>query len=168
MGYRSPAAVTAVAQRLLPPEARILDAGAGTGLLGVALAEAGFTRLDGLDISPRMLAEAARKEIYADLREGRSATSSTTRAAYDGVVSAGVLTTGTRRRTSLDELVRITRPGRARDLHPPLGPGGRPGFDEKIAELERTAAGSSSSAATSSRRCRSASPRCSSASGPSA
>ena len=56
MGYRSPAAVTAVARRVLPSDARILDAGAGTGLLGVALADAGFTRLDALDLSPGMLA----------------------------------------------------------------------------------------------------------------
>ena len=58
MGYRSPAAVAGVARRLLPVEARILDVGAGTGLLGVALADAGFDSLDGLDLSPAMLAEA--------------------------------------------------------------------------------------------------------------
>ena len=48
---------------------RILDAGAGTGLLGAALVERGFTSLDALDLSPAMLAEAGRKGIYGSLVE---------------------------------------------------------------------------------------------------
>ena len=137
MGYRSPAVVTAVARRLLPSDARILDAGAGTGLLGVALAGAGFTRIDGLDLSPGMLAEAARKNVYGELREGRlGGRLDYATGEYDGVVSAGVLTIGHAPASSLDELVRVTRRGghvvftlRA-DQVPP-------GFAEKMEELER-------------------------------
>jgi MFS family permease len=136
MGYRSPAAVTAVARRVLAAKARILDAGAGTGLLGVALADAGFTRLEGLDLSSGMLAEAARKNVYADLREGRLGNEldyETGR--FDGVVSAGVLTVGHAPAECLDELVRITRPGghvifTLRADQVPAG------YLEKIAELE--------------------------------
>jgi MFS family permease len=128
MGYRSPAAVSAVA--------RILDAGAGTGLLGVALAEDGFTHVDALDLSTGMLAEAARKHVYGDLRAGRLGDElEYDSGTYDAVVSAGVLTTGHAPAQSLDELVRITRPGghliftlRADQLPP--------GFERKIAELE--------------------------------
>jgi SAM-dependent methyltransferase len=137
MGYRSPRAVTEVARRLLPADGRILDAGAGTGLLGVALAEAGFSHLDALDLSPGMLAEAGRKRVYADLREGRLGDELEYESdTFDGVVSAGVLTTGHAPAECLDELVRVTRRGghviftlRA-DQMPP-------GFEEKIAELER-------------------------------
>jgi MFS family permease len=135
MGYRSPVAVTAVARRLLPPDARILDAGAGTGLLGVALAEAGFGRLDGLDLSPGMLAEAARKRVYDELREGRLGDElAYETGAYDGVVSAGVLTIGHAPAECLDELVRITRRGghvifTLRSDQTPDG------FEDKIAEL---------------------------------
>jgi MFS family permease len=136
MGYRSPSAVSDVARRLLPADARILDAGAGTGLLGVALAEDGFTRLDALDLSPGMLAEAARKNVYTDLRAGRLGDElEYGSGTYDAVVSAGVLTTGHAPATSLDELVRITRPGGhliftlRTDQLPP-------GFEEKIAEFE--------------------------------
>jgi MFS family permease len=136
MGYQSPGAVTAVAQRLLPRDGRILDVGAGTGLLGVALSEAGFTQLDGLDLSPGMLAEAARKSVYGELHEARLGDDLDYQsAAYDGVVAAGVLTTGHAPAACLDELVRITRRGghviftlRADQLPP--------GFEDKIAELE--------------------------------
>lgn len=137
MGYRSPAAVTAVARRLLPNDARILDAGAGTGLLGVALAEAGFTRIDGLDLSPGMLSVAAGKDVYGELREGRLGDELEYKSsAYDAVVSAGVLTTGHAPAASLDELVRVTRPGGhliftlRSDQMPP-------GFEDKFAELDR-------------------------------
>jgi MFS family permease len=135
MGYRLPEAVAAVARRLLPLDAQILDVGAGTGLLGVALADAGFTRVDALDLSPGMLAQAARKDVYGDLREGKLGEElGYGSGAYDAVVAAGVLTTGHAPARCLDELVRITRRGglviftlRA-DQVPP-------GFEEKIAEL---------------------------------
>ena len=123
MGYRSPDELASVVQRLVPTNAHILDAGAGTGLLGSALAEKGFTRLDGLDLSSGMLAEAAKKRIYGDLREARLgehldyATDS-----YDAVVSGGVFTAGHAPASALDELVRLTRSGGARHLHAPLGP----------------------------------------------
>ena len=70
MGYQSHRRVAAATRKLLPPEARILDVGAGTGLLGAELAEAGFT-VSTVSISPGMLAEARRTGVYGDLREGR-------------------------------------------------------------------------------------------------
>jgi SAM-dependent methyltransferase len=137
MGYRSPAAVAETARRLLASDARILDAGAGTGLLGEALAGAGFSRLDGLDLSPGMLEEAARKRVYGELREGRlGGQLDYENGVYDGVVSSGVLTVGHAPATCLDELVRITRSGghvifTLRSDQVPAG------YEEKIAELER-------------------------------
>lgn len=135
MDYRSPGAVAAVCSRFVDRDARILDAGAGTGLLGVALAGLGYGSLDALDVSPAMLAEAEPKRVYGALVEARLgeplpfATD-----AYDAVVACGVLTTGHAPAASLDELVRITRPGGhviftlRSDLPPP-------GFDDEFAEL---------------------------------
>jgi MFS family permease len=135
MGYRSPAAVAGAARRLLPADARILDVGAGTGLLGVALADAGFASLDGLDLSPAMLAEAERKGVYGELREGRLGEElDYETGAYDGVVAAGVLTAGHAPATCLDELVRITRPG-GHVIFTLRSDQRLPGYDEKIAEL---------------------------------
>ena len=136
MGYRSPSGVVAVARRLLPSDARILDAGAGTGLLGSELAQAGFTNLEGLDLSREMLAQARGKGVYRDLREGVLGTPlEYASGTFDGVVSAGVLTTGHAPAACLDELVRVTRPGGhviftlRSDRMPP-------GYADKMAELE--------------------------------
>ena len=137
MAYRAPEEVAAAARRLLAPNARILDAGAGTGLLGVALASEGFGCLHGLDLSPGMLQEALRKGVYHELVEGRLGEPlAYETASYDGVVSAGVLTLGHAPATSLEELVRVTRAGghvifTLRSDRVP------PGFPEKIAQLER-------------------------------
>ena len=123
---------------MLERNARILDAGAGTGLLGVALVEGGFTRLDALDLSPAMLEEARRKGVYGALIEARLGERLPYETdLYDGVVSAGVLTTGHAPASSLDELVRITRPGGhiVFTLRSDRTP---PGYDAKIAELLET------------------------------
>jgi MFS family permease len=137
MEYASPRAVAEIARRLLEPEAAVLDAGAGTGLLGVELARAGFRRLDGVDMSGRMLDQAAGKGVYRDLRIGTlGGALDYETGSYDGVVSAGVLTAGHAPATSLDELVRVTRPG-GHVIFTLRSDTALPGFDDKIAELER-------------------------------
>lgn len=45
----------------------VLDAGCGTGLVGVALSQAGAKNIDGIDISPGMLEVARRTGVYNDL-----------------------------------------------------------------------------------------------------
>lgn len=49
------------------PDPIILDVGAGTGLVGVALAGLGFKKIIGIDISPSMLNKAAAKDVYSSL-----------------------------------------------------------------------------------------------------
>ena len=51
----------------LPADARILDAGCGTGQAGALMAAAGFTNLDGADLSPEMREVAARLGVYQSL-----------------------------------------------------------------------------------------------------
>jgi MFS family permease len=137
MGYASPRAVTAVAERLLERDAHILDAGAGTGLLGEELSRAGFKRVDGFDMSARMLGEAARKGVYGDLRAGTLGSRlDYETAAFDGVLVCGVLTTRHAPATSLDELVRVTRRG-GHVIFTLRSDQDVPGFADKIGELER-------------------------------
>lgn len=71
LAYRTPAALTELlgeAGIVADGGRHVLDLGCGTGLSGQALAP--FARLlEGLDLSPRMLAEAARRGCYATLHE---------------------------------------------------------------------------------------------------
>ncbi|WP_270939063.1 class I SAM-dependent DNA methyltransferase, partial [Falsiroseomonas oryzae] len=71
LGYRTPALVAALLEAcgVAPDGARrVLDLGCGTGLSGLAL-KPFARRLVGLDLSPRMLAEARRRGIYDVLEE---------------------------------------------------------------------------------------------------
>nr|XP_058941830.1 uncharacterized protein LOC131770144 [Pocillopora verrucosa] len=45
---------------------KIIDVGAGTGLIGVELKKLGYTNLCALDISAEMLKEAKKKEVYTE------------------------------------------------------------------------------------------------------
>jgi predicted TPR repeat methyltransferase len=65
--YPLPGIVADVVARLTGPRADVLDAACGTGLVGAALARHGFTSVDGLDISPRMIARARARHVYHDL-----------------------------------------------------------------------------------------------------
>lgn len=133
--WLGPAMVVVAAVRFVELDAGVLDAGAGTGQLGVALREAGYTRIDAMDLSPGMLAEAASKCVYANLREGRLGDRlDYADGAYDAVVASGVFTTGHAPPSGLAELVRITRSGghvifTLRSDQVP------PGFDEAIEAL---------------------------------
>lgn len=96
----------------------VLDVGCGTGMVGVAVSAWGGWAIDGIDISPDMLAVAAEKRngagepLYgslheADLTELLPIPDDT----YGAVVSAGVFTTGHVGPEALNELVRVVRPG---------------------------------------------------------
>jgi len=66
--YRTPArCAEALARHLGDKSAPLLDFACGTGMSGVALREAGFTRIDGIDISQGMLDIAREKNAYRDL-----------------------------------------------------------------------------------------------------
>lgn len=74
LGYRIPGlmrsallrhAVVAPGDRLGP----VLDLGCGTGLVAVALLDLPFGPITGIDLSSKMLAAAAAKQLYAELRE---------------------------------------------------------------------------------------------------
>lgn len=66
--YQTPRRVAdMLTQWLADCSAPILDYGCGTGLSGAALIEAGYTEIDGADLSPRMLALAEQKSLYRRL-----------------------------------------------------------------------------------------------------
>ncbi len=117
--------------------ARILDAGAGTGLVGKILYDLGYQDLVAMDLSQGMLEEARSKQVYQEFHQmvmGEPLGFSSD--AFDAVVSVGVLTVGHAPASSLDELVRITRPGGfiAFSLRPDMYQDA--GFKEKQQALE--------------------------------
>lgn len=72
-------------------DASILDAGAGTGLVGEALAQLGYINISAVDLSEEMLAEARKKQAYKALYQGRlEDTQLFATADFDAIISAGV------------------------------------------------------------------------------
>lgn len=113
VGYRHPAiGLAMLARHVEKGAAPLLDAGAGTGLIGEWLAIMGYPEAEALDLSEGMLKVAERKRVYSALH----------RAALGGdlpfpsdrfaaIISTGVFTAGHVGVEGLDELIRICRPG---------------------------------------------------------
>ena len=112
-GYRHPSVGLALLTRHLPRGAGpVLDAGAGTGLLGEWLGILGYPQVEALDLSAGMLAVAARKGVYSRLTQGAmGAPLPYADATFAAVVSTGVFTTGHVGAEALPELFRITAKG---------------------------------------------------------
>ncbi len=111
-GWSAPRLTAEVVQKHVPLEGRILDAVVGPGMIGQILDEAGYTNLDGFDFSEEMLVQARLKKVYGDLRQmelGKTLDYESN--SYDAVICIGALTLGHAPASSLDEMVRITKPG---------------------------------------------------------
>ena len=75
----------------------IVDAGCGTGLVGAALAEAGYRVIDGIDLSSEMIEVARARAVYRTLEAGIDLTESPPEhlaGGADVVMIAGVFTVG--------------------------------------------------------------------------
>ena len=113
VGYRHPAVALALLTRHLPiGSVPVLDAGAGTGLVGELLGTMGYPQVDALDASMGMLEVARGKNAYRELHhaflgeplpfeDGK----------YVAAVSTGVFTAGHVGVEGLPELFRVVRPG---------------------------------------------------------
>ena len=98
--------------RYVVKNAKILDAGVGTGLVGQILAKQGYKDLTAMDLSKGMLEAARTKGVYRAFHQmvmGEPLDYATD--SFDAVISVGVLTVGHAPADSFDELIRITRPG---------------------------------------------------------
>ena len=95
----------------------VLDVGCGTGVVGAELARLGVGVIDGIDISPEMLAKAAAKTqggqpTYRQLFEADlTGPIDLPDDSYGGIVSAGAFTHGHLGAESINELLRVARPG---------------------------------------------------------
>lgn len=89
----------------------ILDAGCGTGLVGIALQKKGYYNVDGCDISDGMVEMAKKTRAYQSVTAGVDLNNMTPYQdeQYDVVISCGVFTQGHVPPTALQELVRVTK-----------------------------------------------------------
>ncbi|VUC25562.1 unnamed protein product [Clonostachys rosea] len=119
LGYASPQrAVEAIIKNLMVDardnKLKVLDAGCGTGLVGACLAQsalAGHFILDGLDLSPGMLAAARQKGVYRELEEANlNEKIRKPDGSYDLVVCVGTLTVGHVGPDVLREFARVAAP----------------------------------------------------------
>ena len=94
LAYRGPALLIAALDRVAPGRryAGALDLGCGTGLMGRALSSRA-ERIDGIDLSPAMVEQARRTNLYAELEVSSlaRALASGSGQAYDLVTAADVL-----------------------------------------------------------------------------
>lgn len=90
----------------------VLDIGAGTGVLGAALAEHGVAPVDATDLSPEMLARAKERGVYRRLFPGNLLERLPVEdGSYAGAVSSGTFTLGHVGPEALGEVVRVVAPG---------------------------------------------------------
>lgn len=97
--------------RLIPDyDARILDAGCGTGNMAQIMHQMGYRHIDGLDPSAGMLAVARSKKIYQQLHQlYLDSHIDLPGEGYDAVIAAGVLTHGHAPPESLDGILNLVR-----------------------------------------------------------
>ena len=111
-GWISPQRTSETFARHVPQEATILDAGAGTGLVGQCLYGLGYRNLTAMDLSQGMLEIARNKNVYQafdQMAMGQRLDYSDDQ--FDATVVVGVFTEGHAKASSMDELVRVTKSG---------------------------------------------------------
>lgn len=110
MGYQYPGAIAdAYCRAAMPGDTPIADIGCGTGLVAAALAMPD-TPIDGMDISPEMLAIAGQKSLYRALNIV-DLTGPLTPNTYGAVLSSGTFTHGHLGPEPLRGLLNIARSG---------------------------------------------------------
>ncbi len=115
LGRMLPPVVAGFVGRHVPANVNgpVLDVGCGTGVMGLILTTVGYGPVDGMDLSPGMLAVAEEKAIYRQLFEAALGPDALPMPAssYAVVVAAGVFSPGHAGPEGLDELVRLARAG---------------------------------------------------------
>jgi len=112
-GYKHPQVIAEIFHNQLPEAKKVIDIGTGTGLVGKYLkAHRPEIIIDGIDISPEMLAEAAKKEVYRNLYEqDLTLPVINTDAPYDALVTIGTFTHGHLGIEVLDNLIPLVKSG---------------------------------------------------------
>ena len=127
--------VSVLKKHVFNKNCKILDAGCGTGLVGIELKKCGYSNIDGVDFSQNML-DLIPQGIYkkiekVDLNKLLKFKDNM----YDVVMCVGTFTYGHVKPQALDELIRITKNGGLICFTINEGIYEEYGFDNKIKEL---------------------------------
>lgn len=112
-GFRLPALGAGLLARYLgATDGPVLDACCGTGLVGETLRLLGYDRIAGCDLSPEMLAFAAKTGAYERLEEADTSVGLPfADKAFAGFVCVGAFGPGHAPPVTLEHLARVTKPG---------------------------------------------------------
>ncbi len=113
-GYATPRrCAEALAKFSDDPTLPILDFGCGTGLSGLALKLAGFTTIDGVDLSKDMLAQATDKDVYRSLNQIEAGAALSHKPGdYAAIAAIGVIGAGAAPISTFDTLMKgLTKGG---------------------------------------------------------
>ncbi len=113
--YTGPVISSRLLEQHMPDvTSRLLDAGCGTGLVGLELQKLGYANIDGFDLSEAMAQLAIETGAYQDVQgaiDMMRATDHYQNTTYDAVLSIGVFTLGHVPPEALDVLLQLTRSG---------------------------------------------------------
>ena len=141
LDYVAPKETVAVLKKYLQNnKCKILDAGCGTGLVGIELKKNGFLNIDGVDFSQNML-DLIPKGIYKKIEKidlNKSLKFETDM--YDVVMCVGTFTYGHVKPQALDELIRIIKNKGIICFTINEGIYEKYGFDKKIKKLSKNKA----------------------------
>jgi len=108
---RQTTAAAEFASRVADKSARILDAGCGTGLSGVALLRQGYDNIHGLDLSPEMLELAQATGAYQNLGQVDLTQKITVDEPFDAIFTTGLFGFGPPYPEHLGILLGVLKPG---------------------------------------------------------
>lgn len=112
LSYATPTRLAeALASVMTARDAPILDFGCGTGLSGGALRAAGFTQIDGTDISEQMLDVARYKALYRTVIQSAPGHVPASVGDYAAIIATGVVSLGAAPPEMLRVLVDALAPG---------------------------------------------------------
>jgi predicted TPR repeat methyltransferase len=140
--YVAPQWCLNILEKYVPSKtARLLDAGAGTGLFGQRLHQRGYHNIVGIDVSEGMLEKARKKNVYTEVHQkilGEPLGFPTDY--FDAAISVGVFSPGQGPSSAFDELIRIIKPGGyfIFTIRPEFYENSDFGFKPKQLELEAT------------------------------
>ena len=111
-GYEHPRVVSEIFDTYVPTVETVVDIGAGTGLVGFNLKNLRQSlEIDGIDISPEMLAEAKKKKVYRNLYlKDLTKSIDETLAPYDALICIGVFTHGHLPMKTISNLLELVKP----------------------------------------------------------